>query len=59
MIRELFDTEVEAVVGGKGHKVKIENSTVNQTNNQSADGSTFSGSGAVTLNFAPQTNSIG
>jgi hypothetical protein len=66
MIRELFDTEVEAVVGGKQEHVPhvnthvnihIKNSTIDQTNNQSLDGATL-GSGS-TVNFAPPTNSIG
>jgi hypothetical protein len=59
MIRELFDTEVESVVGGHGHKTKvvIKDSTVNQSNNQSFDGATV-GDGA-TITFGNQSNSIG
>jgi hypothetical protein len=62
MIRELLDTEVEAVVGGKQehgphYNIHIKNSTVNQSNNQSFDGATV-GDGA-TITFGNQSNSIG
>ena len=56
MIRELNDTEVEAVVGGKHHGVVIKNSTVTQSNNESLDGATVSNS---TITFGNQSNSIG